>query len=310
MRVVLQGSLSHFTPSELLLLLGDHAHTGTLDVVGSDEARARIMFRDGRLVSAQASGLSGPDEVITRVVGWREGTFTFLDDVVLAEGPVAISLEVGPLVAAAEARFADSQKLLQLFPDDSIVFRVVNRPAVEGHINLSAPEFQVLFQFAAGRPLAEVRGESKLTVNEFYPIVHKLQTNGLIEVVNQAVKESAKESPPAKADAGDQNPIGTLTADNGTMHPLMDEISQIGRTDSSDIAFPDASVSSKHARILRTAEGFEIEDLGSRNGTFVNSEQVTGKRLLADGDTVRLGKVILTFNLAVKARSRQTTQTG
>lgn len=301
MRVVLQGSLSHFTPSELLLFLGDHAHSGTFDLAGSNEARARVMFREGRLVWAEAGGLSSPDEVITRVVGWREGTFTLLDEVVLPEGAAAVSLEIGPLVAAAEEQFAEAQKLRQLFPDDSIVFRVVNRPAVEGHINLSAEEFQVLFQFAAGRPLAEVRGESKLMVNELYPIVRKLQTNGLIEVVNQAANE--------KADAGDQNPIGTLTADNGTMHPLMDEVTQIGRTDSSDIALPDASVSSKHARIVRTADGFVIEDLGSRNGTFVNSEQVTGK-LLADGDTVRLGKVILTFNLAVKARSQSTTLTG
>ena len=92
------------------------------------------------------------------------------------------------------------------------------------------------------------------------------------------------------------------------MHPLMDEISLIGRTAPCDIAIPDSSVSSKHARILSTAEGFVIEDLGSRNGTFVNSEKVTGKRLLADGDTVRLGKVILMFNLAVKTSAQETTE--
>jgi hypothetical protein len=306
MRVVLQGSLSHFTPSELLLLLGEHAHTGTFDVE-SDEACARLAFREGRLVWAEASGLSDPDEVVARVVGWREGTFRFLDDVVLPEEAAVVSLEVGPLVAAAEAHCAEAQKLLQLFPDDSVIFRVVNRPAVEGHINLSPAEFQVLFQFAAGRPLAEVRGESKLPVNELYPIVHTLQTNGLIEIVNHAEKEPAKAPPPPKTTAAEQKPIGTLTADNGTMHPLMDEISLIGRTGSSDIALPDASISSKHARILRTAEGFVIEDLGSRNGTFVNSEKVTEKRLLADGDTVRLGKVILMFNLAVKTSAQETT---
>lgn len=306
MLVVLQGNLSHFKPGELLLLLGDHAHTGTFDVE-SDKAHARLAFREGRLVWAEASGLSKPDEIVARVVAWREGTFRFLDEVVLPEGAAAISLEIGPLVAAGEARVAEALKLLQLFPDESIIFRVVNRPAVEGNIALSSAEFQVLFQFAAGRPLAEVRGESKLPVSELYPIVHTLQTNGLIEIITGADQEPEK-TPPAKAPASDQKPIGALTADNGTMHPLMDEIATIGRTPSNDIAIPDSSVSSQHARITRTAEGFVIEDLRSRNGTFVNSEKVTEKRLLANGDAVRLGKVILMFNLAFKTSARETTQ--
>jgi pSer/pThr/pTyr-binding forkhead associated (FHA) protein len=41
-----------------------------------------------------------------------------------------------------------------------------------------------------------------------------------------------------------------------------------------------------------------LEDLQSRNGTFVNGEQVTDKRLLTDGDLIRLGKIIMTFNVA------------
>ena len=51
-----------------------------------------------------------------------------------------------------------------------------------------------------------------------------------------------------------------------------------------------------------------IEDLGSRNGTFVNSEKLTEKRLLAEGDLVRLGKIILTFNLASDVQKRQSTE--
>lgn len=306
MRAVLQGNLSHFTASELLLLLGERAHSGTFEVE-SGEARARLAFREGRLAWAEASGLSEPDKVVALVVGWREGTFSFLDDVVLPEGVAEVSLEVGPLVAAAEAQVAEAQKVLQLFPDDSVIFRVVNQPAKEGHINLSPAQFQILFQFAAGRSLADVHAQSKLPVSELYPIVHTLQTNGLIEIVTHTEGEPVK-APLSKAKRTDEKLIGTLTADNGTMHPLMDEIALIGREPSSDIALPDTSVSSKHARILRTAEGFLIEDLRSRNGTFVNSEKVTEKRLLADGDTVRLGKVILTFNLAVKTSAQETTQ--
>ena len=69
----------------------------------------------------------------------------------------------------------------------------------------------------------------------------------------------------------------------------------------------DVSVSSKHARVARTAEGFVIEDLKSRNGTFVNGERVTDKRILEDNDVVRFGRVILTFNVATETKAGEMT---
>jgi pSer/pThr/pTyr-binding forkhead associated (FHA) protein len=102
--------------------------------------------------------------------------------------------------------------------------------------------------------------------------------------------------------------VATLTADDGTMHPLLEETSTIGRTASNAVALGDASVSAKHARVTRTAEGFKIEDVGSRNGTFVNSEKISEARLLADGDLVRLGKIILTFNLASEVKRHRSTE--
>src|SRR5689334_25175176 len=58
----------------------------------------------------------------------------------------------------------------------------------------------------------------------------------------------------------------------------------IGRLDDSDIAVPDKSVSRQHARILPTADGFEIEDLGSTNGTWLNDKQITDRTRLSSGD--------------------------
>ena len=51
-----------------------------------------------------------------------------------------------------------------------------------------------------------------------------------------------------------------------------------------------------------------IEDLQSRNGTFVNGEKVDKPRLLADGDVVRLGKVIMSFNIAQETVAEPKTQ--
>ncbi|MNC97620.1 FHA domain protein [compost metagenome] len=51
-----------------------------------------------------------------------------------------------------------------------------------------------------------------------------------------------------------------------------------------------------------------LEDLQSRNGTFVNGEQVQEKRLLLDGDLIRLGKIIMTFNVAREGKTGDKTE--
>jgi DNA-binding winged helix-turn-helix (wHTH) protein len=51
------------------------------------------------------------------------------------------------------------------------------------------------------------------------------------------------------------------------------------------------SVSRRHARITVSGERATLEDLGSKNGTFLEGEPVTGPTDLADGDHVRMGSV-------------------
>ncbi|HWS71918.1 MAG TPA: FHA domain-containing protein, partial [Thermoanaerobaculia bacterium] len=293
-------SLQHFSAAELLLLLARQAHTGTFDADGS-AGRARLAFRKGRLVWTDGD----PAEAIAKLVARRDGTFTFLDEVALPENAKAIDVDIVPIVEEA-------RQLQQLYPDPSIVFRVVNRPAMEGEISLRPDEFQILFHFSGGRSLTDALQAAKRPASELFPIVRKLETAGLIELVApdpDATARLAPEPAPAapKKSTAPSAPIGTLTGDDGSMHPLLEEQVTIGRVRGNDIILEDASISSKHARIVRTADGFAIEDSGSRNGTFVNSDSVTAPRLLADGDIVRLGKVLLTFNLARKTRVQDTT---
>ncbi|HYX82618.1 MAG TPA: FHA domain-containing protein, partial [Gemmatimonadales bacterium] len=66
----------------------------------------------------------------------------------------------------------------------------------------------------------------------------------------------------------------------------------LGRHPLSDVRFDaerDLDVSSRHAAIVRKAEGFVLQDLGSRNGTFVNGQRITGETLLRDGDVIGFG---------------------
>ena len=58
------------------------------------------------------------------------------------------------------------------------------------------------------------------------------------------------------------------------------------------------TVSRRHARLFISARGATIEDLGSKNGTYVRGELVTGPTAVADGDEIRLGSVRLTLRVA------------
>ena len=66
----------------------------------------------------------------------------------------------------------------------------------------------------------------------------------------------------------------------------------LGRHPLSDVRFDaerDLDVSSRHAAIVRKTEGFVLQDLGSKNGTFVNGKRITGDTVLQRGDVIGFG---------------------
>ena len=66
----------------------------------------------------------------------------------------------------------------------------------------------------------------------------------------------------------------------------------LGRHPLSDVRFDaerDLDVSSRHAAMMRKPEGYILQDLGSRNGTYVNGSRITGDTLLKDGDVIGFG---------------------
>jgi predicted component of type VI protein secretion system len=62
----------------------------------------------------------------------------------------------------------------------------------------------------------------------------------------------------------------------------------VGRDASCEIVIPDRQVSRFHARLLPTPEGVVLEDLGSKNGTFVNGAAISDPVHLQDGDLVQI----------------------
>jgi pSer/pThr/pTyr-binding forkhead associated (FHA) protein/uncharacterized protein involved in exopolysaccharide biosynthesis len=80
----------------------------------------------------------------------------------------------------------------------------------------------------------------------------------------------------------------------GRVHSLNRNTVLLGRVDDADIHIVDASVSARHAQIINGGHGFEIEDLGSTNGTLVGGQRV-GRAPLRNGDRVTVGSVELLF---------------
>lgn len=75
----------------------------------------------------------------------------------------------------------------------------------------------------------------------------------------------------------------------------------VGRHPANDLVLQDEKVSRTHARIIRTPEGYIIEDLKSANGSFVNERKIT-RQVLKDGDEIRVGDTRLRFQVTERER--------
>ena len=75
----------------------------------------------------------------------------------------------------------------------------------------------------------------------------------------------------------------------------------LGRDPDCDLAVPDTSLSRHHLRIVPTVDGWEAEDLGSRNGTLLNDQPLT-RAPLRDGDLLQAGRSVLRFDDAASPR--------
>lgn len=79
----------------------------------------------------------------------------------------------------------------------------------------------------------------------------------------------------------------------GTRWPLSHESVTLGRAADCDIVLAERQISRYHVRIERDMDGYLLRDLGSKNGTFVNGEQVRGQPYrLQDGDEISLATTL------------------
>ena len=79
-----------------------------------------------------------------------------------------------------------------------------------------------------------------------------------------------------------------------------------GRSRGATITLDSEKVSRMHARVRRTGDVIEVEDLGSRNGTRVNGDKIEGPRRLVTGDEVSVGPILAVVGVTSGLRRTST----
>lgn len=82
-----------------------------------------------------------------------------------------------------------------------------------------------------------------------------------------------------------------------------------GRHPDSDIFLDDVTVSRRHAEFRQDDDEFQVVDVGSLNGTYVNREPVDSA-VLANGDEVQIGKFRLVFLTGPRGNAQADTSAG
>lgn len=82
----------------------------------------------------------------------------------------------------------------------------------------------------------------------------------------------------------------------GTVFPLQ-PVTSLGRAPTNTVALPDSYASGEHALLSLRGNQWWLEDLGSRNGTFLNGVPITEPVVASAGDIISIGRVQLKVEL-------------
>jgi hypothetical protein len=248
------------------------------------------------------------EEALVDLLLQPEGEFSFVPDHPLPEGALAAETSLDELFESLHQRLKGERERIE-----QSVFRAV-APGGEQLLRISARSLRLLLSFDGQQQLSRIADDDM-----DWLVARDLNRRGLTELVavaevplGEAVADSvadaeepvAEEGAPASAapapafsDSFSIN-LACLTLEDAvrTSFPLFGERATIGRETDNQVIIADKSVSGSHAVITRTTSGYELEDLGSRNGTFVNGEKIE-KKLLQDQDMIRFGTVYAIFSL-------------
>ena len=88
--------------------------------------------------------------------------------------------------------------------------------------------------------------------------------------------------------------------------PLGDGVHIVGREPDAAVWLESTKVSRQHARLTVTGACASIEDLSSKNGTWVRGDRISALHSLAPGDEIQIGPFTLVFHVGIEPRSTET----
>lgn len=186
-----------------------------------------------------------------------------------------------------------------------------------GELHLSPKAFELLKVLAENRP----RALSKNELHEhLWPATFVSEVNlaTLIAEIREALGDDARKprfirtahrfgyafcAPVSEALAESRTAVATFCwlINDGRRVPLHAGENILGRDEGEGIQLDSPTVSRRHARIFIGDRMATLEDLDSKNGTFLRGERVSAAVPLANGDEIRAGSVVLRFRMSTPA---------
>jgi DNA-binding winged helix-turn-helix (wHTH) protein len=198
------------------------------------------------------------------------------------------------------------------------------RTRAERH--LSPKAFDLLHFLVANRSRAVSKAE---LLQQLWPSTHVLETNlaGLVAEIRQALGDSAEKPRylrtvhrfgywfvgPVEEPAGGGAsgvPLRCWLMLESRQVALSEGEAILGRAPDATVWIDVPGVSRHHARIVIDGSQATVEDLGSKNGTFLGGRRVSAPSPLGDGDEIRLGSVVVTFRIPPPAQTTSTVRTS
>jgi hypothetical protein len=186
-----------------------------------------------------------------------------------------------------------------------------------GAVALSPHGFELLSLLVASRPRALSKAQ---LLDTLWPRTFVTEANlaGLVSEIRRGIGDDAREPRFLRTVHGfgyafsdgalgraDEDSVFRLVWGLGEV-PLAEGENLLGRDPGSAVAIDDATVSRHHARIVIHGGRAALEDLGSKNGTWLGGLRIASSERLADGDEIRVGPAVLTFRCFTAGGSTET----
>ena len=193
----------------------------------------------------------------------------------------------------------------------------------EQEVHLSPKAFELLIMLIENR--AQAMSKAALQ-QKLWPSTYVLETNlaGLVAEIRHVLEDPADDPRYVRTMhrfgywfiatvSEDSAPVGAIAPHvrywlvwEARQIPLSPGDNVLGRAPDAEVWIDAAGVSRHHARICLEGSDATVEDLGSKNGTFLRGQPVTARASLTDGDQIRLGSVVVTFRIPAPSGSTET----